>query len=386
MEHDDAVLLVDTGRGVRREALTAYLSAELAEAAELAANRWIKALRHARVGGQPLRDRFTHKGDSLWWFAELYFHKMRVINTIYRSTLALDALIAAQRPRRLGVAEGSPEVRCLVKLVAAREGIAWSGGGPSWTSALRSRAEVWMRAHAFVQGARIARWRAGRRRAPESVQVAGLVHAAFWRGDEEQYIGPILRRLAASLPKGALALIGVGPNTSYRARSWRHRFGSLSGRGLDSASVAPIDTFAVKGDLAVSREIWRQRRANLRDLEGSADLRRAAVIAGCDTWSLVRPILAGVAYLQFPWSAHVMDQLGASLDALRAAASSLTYAEAGGWGRALVLEARRRGVPTVGVQHGFIYRHWLNYLHEPDEMAPISRQSRRPAAFPRPDR
>jgi hypothetical protein len=48
----------------------------------------------------------------------------------------------------------------------------------------------------------------------------------------------------------------------------------------------------------------------------------------------------------------------------------LTYAEAGGWGRALMLEARRRHVPSVGVQHGFIYRHWLNYRHEPDEMQP----------------
>jgi UDP-N-acetylglucosamine 2-epimerase len=48
----------------------------------------------------------------------------------------------------------------------------------------------------------------------------------------------------------------------------------------------------------------------------------------------------------------------------------VTYAEAGGWGRALVLEARRRGIPTVGIQHGFISRHWLNYLHEDDEIAP----------------
>jgi hypothetical protein len=79
----------------------------------------------------------------------------------------------------------------------------------------------------------------------------------------------------------------------------------------------------------------------------------------------------GVVYLQFPWSAQVMDQLGAALDALTPGAV-VTYAEAGGWGRALVLEARRRGIASAGLQHGFIYRHWLNYLHEPDEMAPAS--------------
>jgi hypothetical protein len=63
----------------------------------------------------------------------------------------------------------------------------------------------------------------------------------------------------------------------------------------------------------------------------------------------------------------------------------LTYAEAGGWGRAIMLEARRRGIPSAGLQHGFIYRRWLNYLHEPDEMAP-SAVVATDRGFPRPDR
>jgi hypothetical protein len=35
-----------------------------------------------------------------------------------------------------------------------------------------------------------------------------------------------------------------------------------------------------------------------------------------------------------------------------------------------MIEARRHGVPSAALQHGFIYRHWLNYLHEPDEVQP----------------
>ena len=76
-----------------------------------------------------------------------------------------------------------------------------------------------------------------------------------------------------------------------------------------------------------------------------------------------------------------MDEAGAALDALRPRVA-LTYAEAGGWGRALMLECRRRGIPSVGLQHGFIYRHWLNYLHEPDEMAPDPRASARMPGSP----
>jgi UDP-N-acetylglucosamine 2-epimerase len=77
-----------------------------------------------------------------------------------------------------------------------------------------------------------------------------------------------------------------------------------------------------------------------------------------------------------------MDEAAAALDALQPAAA-LTYAEAGGWGRALMLECRRRGIPSVGLQHGFIYRHWLNYLHESDEMAP-DRDRPADAGFPHP--
>src|SRR5687768_14620197 len=47
-----------------------------------------------------------------------------------------------------------------------------------------------------------------------------------------------------------------------------------------------------------------------------------------------------------------------------------------------MLEARRRGVPSAGVQHGFIYHHWLNYLHEPDEMQPLGTDR----GFPAPDK
>jgi hypothetical protein len=80
----------------------------------------------------------------------------------------------------------------------------------------------------------------------------------------------------------------------------------------------------------------------------------------------VREQLAGIALLQFPWSGRSMDEAAAALAAIEPDVA-VTYAEAGGWGRALALECRRRGVPLAGLQHGFIYRHWLNYRHEVDE-------------------
>jgi hypothetical protein len=111
-----------------------------------------------------------------------------------------------------------------------------------------------------------------------------------------------------------------------------------------------------------------------RALWKSTDLRERSVIYGCDCWPVIREELAGIALLQWPWSARAMDEAAAALDILQPLVA-LTYAEAGGWGRAIVLESRRRNIPTVGLQHGFIYRHWLNYLHEPDEIAADTERS-----------
>jgi hypothetical protein len=367
--HADDLIIVGDARGVRRVRLGDYLDAERAEQADRDANAWVKSLRGVPVDGLPFRERFTHRGDSLWWFAELYLHKMQVANHVFRTLLALDALVERERPSQMGADASSPCVRLLARRVAERDGLAWIGGGrrlvPPWLEhvGIAARAHLFMAASAWARATRPAAPPARR------AAVAAFVHTAFWRGHEEQYVGPVLRELEAALPAGDVALVGLGPETSYKARTWHHR---LSGRRRrDRAPRALVEGFSSAAQLEPSRGVWRRRRAIFAALAGSEALRQAAVIRGCDAWPLVEPALMGVAYLQFPWSAQVMDQLGAALDALTPAAV-VTYAEAGGWGRALVLEARRRGIASAGLQHGFIYRHWLNYLHEPDEMAPAS--------------
>ncbi|MFO7691658.1 MAG: hypothetical protein R6V57_01110, partial [Vicinamibacterales bacterium] len=261
----------------------------------------------------------------------------------------------------------NPYVRVLGRRVGEGDGIAWIGGGrgaaPSWLEHLRIAA----RAHLYM--AATARASAARPSDPpaQPSAVAAFVHAAFWRGHEEQYVGAVLGELEAALPAGDITLVGLGPETSYKARAWHHRVSGLRRRGR--APRVMVDAFASRAQLEPSRGVWRRRREIFSALTRSRELRQAAVIRRCDAWPLIEPALMGIAYLQFPWSAQVMDQLGAALDVIRPSAV-VTYAEAGGWGRAMVLEARRRGIASAGLQHGFIYRHWLNYLHEPDEMAP----------------
>jgi hypothetical protein len=205
------------------------------------------------------------------------------------------------------------------------------------------------------------------RRGPD---VLAFVHRAFWRSDggdgsAEAYIGPVLSALERRLGTGAIHYVSVGPASNFSARRWWHPLR----RSPQSLVAAAIEAFAPADRLRGSDQVWRKRHANRAALWASADLRNLSIIRGVDCWPLVRDELAGVALLQWPWSARAMDEAAAALETVQPRAA-LTYAEGGGWGRAIVLECRRRGVPVAGLQHGFIYRHWLNYLHEPDEMRP----------------
>jgi hypothetical protein len=366
-------LVVESSGAKRRVNLDDYLTPAIEESAIASANEWIKALRNADVDGQPMRRRFTYRGDSLWWFTELYLHKTQTLERLFRAAMTLEELAARERPQALVLESGGRIVRGLAPQVAAARGIAFRGTG-GFDDGRARLARLDLRARGLYAAALLSRlkWapsRSGPRRPGAAPAIAAFVHRAFWKtdvadGSAEAYIGPVLAAIERDLPAGAIAYVGVGPTENFAARRWWRPAVSEG-----PASLVPVERFAPLSALAGSRRLWRDRYALRRALWQSADVRARAVIRGCDCWPVIREELAGVALLQWPWSARAMDEAAAALDALQPRAA-LTYAEAGGWGRAIVLEARRRGLPAVGLQHGFIYRHWLNYLHEPDEMQP----------------
>ena len=375
----DALVLVRTGLSTRRVRLADCLDAAGRERAARRANAWIKRVRHARIDGLPFRERFTYRGDSLWWFAELYLHKEQTVLALLQAIEAGTALLGQAPATAIEVVEGGAAARLVLPQLARARSAGCTGAGvPPGRSttralALEARSTALMLA---AVGSPARPWRAPR---PRRARAAAFVHRAFWRGGEdeggaESYIGPVLTALERQLPAGALVYIGVGPAVNFRARRWWRP----SGR---PAHIAPVERLVPRSALAGSVGLWAARHAVRRALHASHDLRDLSVIDGCDLWSALADAFAGVALLQFPWSARAMDEAGAALDALHPDVA-LTYAEAGGWGRALAMEARRRGVPLAGLQHGFIYRHWLNYLHEPDEMAPLGAAD---AGFPLPD-
>jgi hypothetical protein len=361
--------------------LFASLDAQAQEAARVEANRWIKRLRLVPYDGRSMRERFTYRGDSLWWFTEIYLHKMRRLDTAVSIVLALDALVAAESPRALRLTNADDVTRETARAFATARGVTIDVEAPGNRSPSVLRAS-----RLFGLSTYASRWRPARRpHRARAATVAAFVHTAFWRraaestgAGQEGYIGPVLDAVAGRLPDDGLALVGVGPRRNFRARRW---WDPVAPREAATLAITPIERFAPMGAIHAAMALWRDRHALSAALVSGPGVRAAADVRGCDLWPILQRDLEEAALVQWPWSARAMDEAAAALDCL-APHVMLTYAEAGGWGRALVLEARRRGIRSVGVQHGFIYRHWLNYLHEADEM----REMGADRGFPCPDR
>jgi len=364
-----------SAQGLEREqSFASLVSPAVAEQARVDTIAWIKRLRLVPYGDVSMRERFCYRDDSLWWFTELYLHKMRQLDQAVLTVLALDAVRAQQAPARLVITGADAATAAAARAFSAARGVPVElRGGATAPSPL-----YWAGAQVGVTAAlsRVRHLWGGPASAPPPGQIAAFVHTAFWRGTEG-YIGPVLDSLTHAAP-GTLRLVGVGPQRNFTLRRW---WDPMTSAGItDTAPMTPVEHLAPWSALRESRALWRRRLALADQIVSGAAIRDAARIQGCDLWPILEHELRGAAQVQWPWSARAMDEAGAAIDRLQCH-TVVTYAEAGGWGRALILEARRRRVASVGVQHGFIYRHWLNYLHEPDEMEPMGSDR----GFPSPD-
>jgi hypothetical protein len=371
-----SITAIGSGGAGRALDTASLFSADTQDRVRVEANRWIKRLRLVPYGDVSMRERFTYRGDSLWWFTEIYLHKMRRLEDALAAIFMLEAAVEQTSPRRLLV-----------------------------TCARRTDAEA---ARAFAQARRLdvdvtpAAWRPARidagllvgvsavlsrlRPTPRPpagrARVAAFVHTAFWRSQSEaddgreSYIGDVLDAVASRVPRDDLRLVGVGPRRNFRTRRW---WDPVVGR--DTRRVTPVEHYAPRAQLTEALALWRDRQRLAEALTTGDGIRAAGWYGDYDLWPVLSAELAEAARVQWTWSARAMDEARAALRAIRPDVA-VTYAEAGGWGRALMLEARRLEIPTVGLQHGFIYRHWLNYQHDADEMAPLGADR----GFPAPTR
>ena len=219
-----STIVVSTAGGERTLAIDDLVSAEIAERAETEANAWIKQLRHARVDGATLRDRFTLRGDSLWWFAELYLHKRRIVTRALRSLARAPAVGGRAAARLARRRDRSGRWPCRARRRGpARLPLFRTARGATAFEPAGDRGES-----GFSHGH--ARWpiACGPDRAARS-------RSSHRGGVRSQRVCPAGRRMtrptwarccascAGDSARTRLHLVGLGPRTNFRVRRWRDR-------------------------------------------------------------------------------------------------------------------------------------------------------------------
>lgn len=349
---------------------------ELAErdAVDMAAIAWAKEFgRRPLVSGRSLRELATWKGESLWWFAEIYLYytsrspgHVRAIETALRvlereapqevETLGLPAaeavLVGRACVARGVLFEGPRQVPAFgLRLATARV---------SLRSRLNTLKTVATSLKARLQGTPAV--------APAALpRVMFLTHAAFWRDGREHYFGRLIPDVQADPALDAF-VIGVGPEAPFRHRgrgeAWRER-ARLRQAG---APFLPLSRWLAAPVLRETLRATGEIRALWRSLKDTAGMREAFSHRGVSFADLAGPDLAGTLLLQLPWSVLVYEELRAVF-AEAGPAELCLYAESSGLGRVAVAAARASGVRSLAIQHGILYPKYFSYRHDPDEAA-----------------
>ena len=244
--------------------LDEYGAGAIADEAAGRANAWIKSLRHVDVAGRSLRDRFHYRGDSLWWFAELFLHKEGVVDALWRTALTLDAVCEVEEPtrdrrrrRRTGAA------RCCCRRSPRASDIDLLPGTDVGRGAAR-RAQHRDRRQEPPADVGAPRPAGRCRRRGPALATGGtlaFVHSAFWRDAHRR--GGLHRagaRRARRRPRAApIQLVGVGPRRNFQARRWWHPLmpGWRQPRG--DGAVVPVEALTSRTALAGSRAVWQAR-------------------------------------------------------------------------------------------------------------------------------
>jgi hypothetical protein len=268
------------------------LTPAVREAARVETNHWIKRLRLVRYGSQTMRERFTYRRDSLWWFTELYLHKMRRLDAAVETVLALGAAHdlgpgasrstrrtrpSATRPRRSARARrahrsarnGRPGRHALAELARRCHGAALQ-------APIRSR-------HAACAPAEGGRVRAH----------GVLVHPDPRR---ETYIGPVLDAL---VPRRAptICCLSAWDRGEIFARG-------DGGCGVTSrrCSIPGHGDRTARAGVGIGRiaRLWRSRYRLAADVTTGDDIRAAASVAGCDLWPVLKRELEAAALINGP--------------------------------------------------------------------------------------
>ncbi len=336
-----------------------------------AAADWTQAFGTKAVdaNAQTLKDALRYRETTLWWWAELYLHhntdaarRVRFLETASRIIERFDA--AAVRTHGLAL----DETLLAERLAAARKigftrGVARGEAHPAARSA--------MTAGLLEASKLVATATKGTGGSDERLISRALVfvsHAAFWKtrkgndGSEENYEHYLDALLNESKQRGIpIVTLGVGPQTTFRTRTagekWRER---LTLQLPKDERYVHINRFVTPNVAAAALKAFGKALSIRNRFQNAASLKAAFSHRGVSFDDLSHEDLGRTLLHQVPWAARCLLEFDAAFRELDPRLVCL-YAESSGLGRAAIESARRRGVSSLGVQHGILYPNYFSY-------------------------
>jgi len=343
--------------------------------------RWLKDLSHADLDdGGTLCQALASGDTSLWWFMEGEVYR-RVFKDTSRLVVGLRAAIAAERPTALALVDDGTALAHVAIATAAAAGIpseAIPGRAPPRPRALTSgRFGLFGRALRD----RLRRWAApsngpalpeGRQRvlvASMSREQVSVDPDTKERATEDLVLASVLSALAAKTP--VLGTLGV--EVPAVTQLYKFPYGQRIRVPRNQAGAGPVRPWEAYRDGAARAEIRREvsRLEELRRrLWASPAFAAAWTYEGVPLWNALAPSLAEVWRRNSALGARYLTLARRVLEAERPDVV-LMASETSIDNKAIVVEANRRGVSVVAVQHGTIVAaddYLVDYSHSPADM------------------
>jgi hypothetical protein len=331
---------------------------------------WTQKVGESRIDGQTLIDALRYDGSSLWWFGHtlLFASAKEAISKIEQTQRILDT----KSPAHVQVL-GLGKVGKLIVQVCERNHI----------PCIQKASPEWPAQERFVDEFKILGGRL-------------LLHVKEFRR----------RRLSQRSDKEGMSrsprILFLSPAVNWRS-VWDHEgmreekkdvfMGSvmeeIRGRGYDVVCVdvdyslgGRIDTLRDKvqrsqwGWIPFERYINHDALARLKTnpnferlgmtfvrLRESAEFKDALQYQSVPLWDFLesrfRRLLSGIHLLEY---ARILEGAREMIKTMKPSAIAMTY-ETGAYAKAVIVAAQEAGVPTLGIQHGFISPDSVEYVH-----------------------
>ncbi|HEY7507421.1 MAG TPA: CDP-glycerol glycerophosphotransferase family protein, partial [Nitrososphaera sp.] len=335
------------------------------------------------LGGRSFKELLVYKGISIFWFLQtrLYLHRMQELLLMIER---LKAAVAAECPTDVWVT-GNPDARYIISVLQGKslDGDLASGSNIGYKSysGLPTLKLLLLK----IMRGMFVRTGGGARKKEGKILVVSA--GTSWRRDfdfksqkyvvRDVFFHAIVERLS-----------GLGYDLT--AIDFENRANRLPRAYLDNVerrksfgvAVVPWEKYVDWGIITKSRQAAKELSGTWKKLQISKEFADSLVYSGVPLYRLVKSDFEGLFKSLKAFAAVSFIEAAEKILEAEKPLAVIMHDEYGAIQMSLINAAKKKGIPTISLQHGMIYPDHLSYVHELSHI-----QGKNPdTLFPLPDR